>query len=348
MDTQYDNDFKNEILDNNTMKELNEYNKEWLEIENPNRYVLFPIQYEDIWQEYKKAVSVFWVPEEVEFSKDMKDWVKLNANEQYFIKYVLAFFAGSDGIVMENLGARFINEVQIPEIKAFYTNQIFMENIHSETYSRLIDQYVSDEKEKATLFNAIAEIPCIKMKAEWAIKWIKNQQASFATRLLAFSLVEGLFFSGSFCAIYWLKDRGLMPGLTQSNELISRDEGLHTDFAVLIYSKLKYKLSQNSVEEIFKEAVEIEKNFICESIPCDLIGMNKTLMVQYIEFVADRLLTQLGYKKIWNTKNPFTFMDFISMRGKTNFFEKRVTEYAKDLHTTTKNENHDDLFNADF
>jgi len=297
--------------------------------ENPNRFVLFPIQYQDIWDKYKQHVSVFWTAEEINLDQDLTDWQKLNDDERHFIKNILAFFAGSDGIVLENLGSRFMNEIQLPEAKCFYGFQIAMENIHSETYSLLIDTYVKNKEEKTKLLNAIETIPCIKKKAEWALKWIDDKESDFQTRLVAFAAIEGIFFSGSFCAIFWLKKRGLMPGLAFSNELISRDEGLHTDFAVLLYSYIKNKLTEEKIHQIIKEAVTIEKEFIIDSLPCNLIGMNSELMAQYIEFCADRLITQLGYTKIWNSKNPFTFMEMISLTGKTNFFEKRVGEYSK-------------------
>ena len=277
---------------------------------------------------YKKSLALIWTAEEIDLGKDLNDWPKLREEEQHFVKNVLAFFAGSDGIVLENLGVRFMNEIQIPEAKCFYGFQIAMENIHSETYSLLIDTYVKDKDEKHRLFNAIDTIPSVRKKANWALKWI-GDKSTFAKRLVAFAAVEGIFFSGSFCAIFWLKKRGLMPGLTSSNELISRDEGLHTDFACLLYSMLENKLDQETIYEIIKESVEIEKEFIIDSIPCRLIGMNSELMSLYIEFVADRLVTQLGYQKIYNTQNPFDFMEMISMEGKTNFFEKRVMEYSK-------------------
>ena len=295
----------------------------------PNRFVLFPIQHNDIWKMYKKQMALFWTTEEIDFEKDLTDWKKLKEEEQYFIKNVLAFFAGSDGIVLENLAENFMNEIEIPEVRCFYGFQIAMENIHSETYSLMIDTYIKDNQEKHKLLNAITEIPCVKKKADWALKWLNDKESTFAIRLVAFAIIEGVFFSGSFCAIYWLKKRGLMPGLTFSNELISRDEGLHTDFAVLLYSKVVEKVKVETIGEIMKEAVSIEKEFITESLPCNLIGMNSILMEQYIEFVADRLLRQLGYEKIWNTQNPFDFMEMISMTGKTNFFEKRVSEYSK-------------------
>ena len=293
-----------------------------------NRYVLFPIKHQDIWKAYKDAVSTFWSPEELDLNNDRSDWEnKLNENERYFIKNILAFFAGSDGIVMENLAQRFMADTDIPEIIGFYSYQIFIENVHSETYSLLIDTYVKDTNEKARLFDAINTIPSVEKKAKWALKWINSEEASFPIRLIAFAIVEGVFFSGSFCSIYWLKKRGLMPGLTFSNELISRDEGMHTDFAVLLYSKIINRIKKETVYEIMKEAVEIEKQFITESIPCNLIGMNSILMCEYIEYVADRLLSQLGYEKYYNTSNPFDFMELISLRPKSNFFEVRVGEY---------------------
>ena len=302
--------------------------KEQLLDKNPNRFVLFPINYQKIWEAYKKELACFWTVEEVDLSKDLNDWNKLDENEQHFICHVLAFFAGSDGIVLENLGKRFLDEVQIPEARCFYGFQLMMENIHSEMYSLLIDKYITDLNKKKNLFNAIETIPCISNKANWAIKWIEDKNSNFATRLVAFACVEGIFFSGSFCAIYWLKIRGLMPGLTFSNELISRDEGLHTDFAVLLYSMLNNKLDQQIIYNIINEAVSIEKEFIINAIPCSLIGMNAELMSEYIEFVADRLVLQLGYSKIYNSQNPFSFMELISLEGKTNFFEKRVSEYS--------------------
>lgn len=310
--------------------------------EDDNRYVMFPIQDQSIWQMYKKQVECFWRAEEIDLSKDTADWDSLHKDEKYFISMILAFFAASDGIVLENLAARFMGEVQLSEARAFYGFQIAMENIHSETYSLLIESYIKDREEKMTLFNAINNFPCIKKKADWAIKWIHDKRSSFATRLIAFACIEGIFFSGAFCSIYWLKKRGLMPGLTFSNELISRDEALHTEFAVLLYSKLNKKVSKAKVVEIIKEAVDIEKEFICDALPCRLIGMNSELMCQYIEFVADRLSLQLGYDKIYDTKNPFDFMEMISIEGKTNFFEKRVAEYA--LADKTKN---DDIFDLD-
>jgi len=302
-------------------------NEEILSEEN-NRYVLFPIKYQDIWSMCKKQLKCFWTAEEIDLSKDYNDWKKLNENEKHFISMVLAFFAASDGIVLENICLRFLDEVKVAEIRYFYSNQMFMENIHSESYSLLIDTYIKDEDEKNKLFRAIDNFPCIKQKSDWAIKWIEDKRSSFSTRLVAFAVIEGIFFSGSFCSIFWLKKRGLMPGLCFSNELISRDESLHTEFAVLIYKKLKHKLSQEKVYSIVAEAVQIEKYFIVEALPCRLIGMNNLLMCQYIEFVADRLIVQLGYKKLYNSSNPFDFMEMISLEGKGNFFERRISDYA--------------------
>ena len=297
--------------------------------ESDNRYVLLPIKHNNLFHLYKKALASFWTVEEVDLSKDMNHWIQLNKDEQHFIKNVLAFFAGSDGIVLENLAVRFMSEIKCSEAICFYGFQIAMENIHSEMYSLLIDTYIRDPTEKNHLFHAIETIPSVGKKAKWAIKWINDEQSNFATRVVAFAAVEGIFFSGSFCAIFWLKKRGLMPGLTSSNELISRDEGMHTDFAVEIYSMLQNKLSYSTIKEIICEAVEIEKEFIIDSIPCRLIGMNSDLMSEYIEFVADRLVVQLGYDKIYDAKNPFDFMEMISLEGKTNFFEKRVMDYSK-------------------
>lgn len=294
-----------------------------------NRFVMFPIQHGDIWEMYKKQIDCFWRAEEIDLSKDLEHWdKKLDDGERYFLSMILAFFAASDGIVLENLASRFMSEIQISEARAFYGFQIAMENIHSETYSLLIETYIQDLPQKDKLFRAIANYPCIAKKAEWAQKWIHDHRSGFATRLVAFACVEGIFFSGAFCSIFWLKNRGLMPGLTFSNELISRDEALHCEFAVLLYSKLQKKLDRTRVTEIVKEAVEIELEFICEALPCKLIGMNATLMGDYIRFVADRLLVQLGYKKVYNAVNPFPFMELISLEGKTNFFERRVSEYA--------------------
>jgi ribonucleotide reductase beta subunit family protein with ferritin-like domain len=293
-----------------------------------NRFVMFPIKCDDIWKMYKKQVDCFWRAEEIDLSKDLTHWESLNSDEKYFISMILAFFAASDGIVLENLASRFMNDVQLAEARAFYGFQIAMENIHSETYSLLIETYIKNKEQKDILFNAISNYPCIKKKSDWAQKWIHDNRSSFATRLVAFACVEGIFFSGAFCSIYWLKKRGLMPGLTFSNELISRDEALHCEFAVLLYNKLQKKIDKARIHEIIREAVEIETEFICQALPCKLIGMNAELMTQYIKFVADRLAVQLGYKKIYNVSNPFDFMDLISLEGKTNFFEKRVPDYA--------------------
>ncbi len=293
-------------------------------------FTLFPIKPSEqhLFDMYKKSVASFWTPEEISFVKDGDDWAKLNDDERHFIKRILAFFAGSDGIVQENLATRFQREVDSQVVKLFYSFQNAMEGIHAETYSLLIDTYVKDEEEKNHLFQAIDTIPCIGKKAKWALKWIDSQD-DFAKRLVAFAAVEGIFFSGAFCSIYWLKKRGLMPGLTFSNELISRDEGLHTLFAVALYHTLKDKLSEETIREILTEAVEIEKEFICDALPCSLIGMNAKMMSQYIEFVADRLAVQLGCQKIFRAQNPFDFMDMISLEGKTNFFEKKVSEYSR-------------------
>tara|TARA_B100000886_G_scaffold220664_2_gene153367 strand:- start:7757 stop:8734 length:978 start_codon:yes stop_codon:yes gene_type:complete len=296
--------------------------------EDENRYVMFPIQDHTVWEMYKKQVDCFWRAEEVDLSKDYLHWDMLSADEKHFISMILAFFAASDGIVLENLGSRFMSEVQLSEARAFYGFQIAMENIHSQMYSLLIETYIQDKEEKNNLFNALNNYPCIRKKADWAIKWINDNRSGFATRLVAFACVEGIFFSGAFCSIFWLKKRGLLPGLTFSNELISRDEALHTEFAILLYKKLLRKVPKNKVYDIIKEAVDIEKEFITEALPCRLIGMNAVLMSQYIEFIADRLVVQLGYDKIYNTSNPFSFMELISVESKTNFFEKRVSEYA--------------------
>ena len=297
--------------------------------ENAQRFVLFPIKYHDIWEMYKKQLACFWTSDEIDLHQDISDWEKkLNDNERHFIKYVLAFFAASDGIVLENLAQKFCTDIQVPEARCFYGFQIAMENIHSETYSLLIDTYIKDNEEKSFLFNAIENVEVIKKKANWALKWINNG-SSYAERLVAFSAVEGIFFSGSFCAIFWLKKRSIMPGLTFSNELISRDEGLHTDFACLIYKHLVNKLSQEKIYEIITDAVTIEKEFITDALPVELIGMNSRLMGTYIEFVADRLLYALGYPKYYNVQNPFEWMEMISLQGKTNFFERRVGDYQK-------------------
>jgi len=314
--------------------------------ENEDRYVMFPIQDQEIFKMYKKQVDLFWRPEEIDLSKDLRDWNKLTNDEQYFISMILAFFAASDGIVLENLGMRFMSEVQLSEAKAFYGFQIAMENIHSETYSLLIDTYIKEEFEKMKLFKALDNFSCIRKKADWAIKWINDKRSNFATRLIAFACVEGIFFSGAFCSIYWLKKRSLMPGLTFSNELISRDESLHTEFAILLYNKLQKKLRKCKVMEIIQDAVEIEKEFICDALPCRLIGMNSILMTQYIEFVADRLSVQLGADKIYNVSNPFDWMEMISIEGKTNFFEKRVAEYS--LATKENNIEQSFEFSEDF
>jgi ribonucleoside-diphosphate reductase beta chain len=296
---------------------------------NDERFVIFPIKHPDIWAKYKQHMSVFWTPEEIDLSKDLAHWEKLNDNERHFIKHILGFFAGSDGIVMENLATRFTREVQWPEAKFFYGCQNLLEAVHSETYSLLIDTYIHDPKEKSDILHAIDTIPCVKKKADWAMQWIESPDADFATRLLAFAAIEGIFFSGAFCAIFWLKQRGVMPGLTLSNEFIARDEGIHTDFACLLYSKLVNRLTKAKAHKILREAVKIEKQFITKALPCELIGMNADLMKQYIEFVADRLCLQLGYAKIYNAANPFDFMERISLENKDNFFEKRVSTYAK-------------------
>ena len=303
-------------------------NNEPLLSEDDNRYVMFPIKDNDIWSMYKKQIDSFWRAEEIDLSKDMVHWNNLKQEERYFIKMILAFFAASDGIVLENLGLRFLGDVQLAEARAFYGFQIAMENIHSETYSLLIDTYIKDREEKTKLFEAMNNFACIEKKAKWAQKWINDKRSSFATRLIAFACVEGIHFSGSFCAIYWLKKRGLLPGLTFSNELISRDEALHTEFAVLLYNKLEKKIAKKKIQEIISEAVEIEKEFINEAIPCKMIGMNSNMMSQYIEFVADRLALQLGNDKIYNSSNPFDWMEMISLEGKTNFFEKVVSDYS--------------------
>jgi len=315
-------------------------------IESKNRFVLFPIANQEIWSMYKKHVASFWTAEEIDLTQDHRDWMKLNSKEQHFIKYVLAFFAASDGIVLENLTSNFINDVKLPEARCFYAFQAAMENIHSETYSLLIDTYIKSEKEKDELFNAMDNIPCIKSKANWALKWM-NLNSAFSQRLVAFACVEGIFFSGSFCALFWLKKRGLMPGLTFSNELISRDEGLHTDFACLLYKSCKNKLDDETITKLVKSAVECEQSFICDSLPVDIIGMNSKLMAQYIEFVADRLCHALGHPKIYNTQNPFDWMEMISLQGKTNFFERRVGEYAKAGIMSGLEKGNDSMFTLD-
>jgi ribonucleoside-diphosphate reductase beta chain len=316
--------------------------------ENKNRFVIFPIKHHDIWEWYKKMEASFWTAEEIDLSQDLNDWNnKLSDDERYFVKHILAFFAASDGIVNENLAENFVNEVQYAEAKFFYGFQIMMENIHSETYSLLIDTYVKDEAEKDELFNALEVFPAIKKKADWALKWIESD--SFAERLIAFAAVEGIFFSGAFCSIYWLKKRGLMPGLTFSNELISRDEGVHCDFAVHLHNHhLINKVPKERIRSIIVDALNIEREFITESLPVSLIGMNAVLMTQYLEFVADRLLVELGCDREYNTSNPFDFMDMISLQGKTNFFEKKVAEYQKAGVMNTDVDAQKITFDADF
>jgi ribonucleoside-diphosphate reductase beta chain len=316
--------------------------------ENKNRFVIFPIKHHDIWEWYKKMEASFWTAEEIDLHQDLTDWNnKLSDDERYFIKHILAFFAASDGIVNENLAENFVNEVQYAEAKFFYGFQIMMENIHSETYSLLIDTYVKDEAEKAELFNALEVFPAIKKKADWALKWIDSD--SFAERLIAFAAVEGIFFSGAFCSIYWLKKRGLMPGLTFSNELISRDEGVHCDFAVHLHNHhLINKVPKERIKEIIVDALDIEREFVTESLPVSLIGMNAVLMTQYLEFVADRLLVELGCERVYGSANPFDFMDMISLQGKTNFFEKRVAEYQKSGVMNTDSDAQKISFDADF
>lgn len=316
-------------------------------MENPGRFVLFPIQHHDIWQMYKKAEASFWTAEEIDLASDMKDWENMTDNERYFVSHILAFFAASDGIVNENLAQNFATEIQAAEARCFYGFQIAVENIHSETYSLLIDTYIKDNVQKSHLLNAIDTVPCVQKKAHWALKWCARENASFAERCVAFAAVEGIFFSGSFCAIFWLKKRGLMPGLAFSNELISRDEGLHCDFACLLYSKLVNKLDNDRITEIITNAVEIEKEFVVDALPVELIGMNSVMMCQYIEFCADRLMTELNCPKYYNTPNPFEWMEMISLQGKTNFFEKRVGEYAKSGVGVEKTEQVFDL-DADF
>ncbi|KFF04953.1 ribonucleotide-diphosphate reductase subunit beta [Flavobacterium reichenbachii] len=316
--------------------------------ENKNRFVIFPIKHHDIWEWYKKMEASFWTAEEIDLHQDLTDWNnKLSDDERYFIKHILAFFAASDGIVNENLAENFVNEVQYAEAKFFYGFQIMMENIHSETYSLLIDTYVKDEAEKAELFNALEVFPAIGKKAEWALKWIESD--SFAERLIAFAAVEGIFFSGAFCSIYWLKKRGLMPGLTFSNELISRDEGVHCDFAVHLHNHhLVNKVPKDRIKDIIVDALNIEREFVTESLPVSLIGMNAALMTQYLEFVADRLLVELGCERVYGSANPFDFMDMISLQGKTNFFEKRVAEYQKSGVMNTDSDAQKISFDADF
>jgi ribonucleoside-diphosphate reductase subunit M2 len=313
--------------------------------DSSDRYTLFPIQYDDMYQMYKRQVDSFWRPEEVDLSRDLNDWANLTDDERHFISMTLAFFAGSDGIVMENISLRFLNDVKVSEARAFYAFQSAMESIHSEMYSILIETYIKDTDEKNKLFRAIDNFPCITTKARWAEKWIGDDEASFASRLIAFACVEGIFFSSSFASIYWIKKRGLMPGLTLSNEFISRDEALHTEFAILLYSKLQKRVPKERALEIIKEATEIEKSFITDSLPCRLIGMNAKLMTQYVEFVADRLAVQMGYNKIYNSSNPFDFMELISVETKTNFFERTNSEYAL---TNCKKDDNIFEFNADF
>uniref|UniRef100_A0A6C0F2J7 Uncharacterized protein n=1 Tax=viral metagenome TaxID=1070528 RepID=A0A6C0F2J7_9ZZZZ len=313
--------------------------------DSSDRYTLFPIQYDDMYQMYKRQVDSFWRPEEVDLSRDLNDWASLTDDERHFISMTLAFFAGSDGIVMENISLRFLNDVKVSEARSFYAFQSAMESIHSEMYSILIDTYIKDTNEKNKLFKAIDNFPCITTKAKWAQKWIGDDDASFASRLMAFACVEGIFFSSSFASIYWIKKRGLMPGLTLSNEFISRDEALHTEFAILLYSKLQKRVPKERALEIIKEATEIEKTFITDSLPCRLIGMNAKLMTQYVEFVADRLAVQMGYNKIYNSSNPFDFMELISVETKTNFFERTNSEYAL---TNCKKDDNIFEFNAEF
>ena len=320
--------------------------EELLLTESDRNYTIFPIQHDDIWTYYKKAMANFWTPEEVDLSKDYSDFVKLTDNERHFIEHILAFFAGSDGIVNENLVERFCSEVKLPEAQFFYGFQIAMENIHSETYSLLIDTYIKNPIKKAKLLNAITTIPSIKKKADWAIRWI-GDDSSFGERCIAFAAVEGIFFSGAFCSIFWLKKRGLMPGLCQSNELISRDEGMHTEFAVLMYKYLRNKPSEERILEIIREAVVIETEFITDSLSCKLIGMNSELMTQYIQYVADRLLQMLNIDKIYNATNPFDWMELISVQGKTNFFEKRVGEYSN-VANPEANSNHEFALDEEF
>jgi ribonucleoside-diphosphate reductase beta chain len=331
------------IYSSNPILVIMSITQEPLLTENNDRFVIFPIKHDDIWQYYKNAEASFWTAEEIDLSQDLRDWANLNDNERHFISHILAFFAASDGIVNENLAVNFLSEVQYAEAKFFYGFQVMIENIHSETYSLLIDTYIKDQAEKARLFTALDSIDCVKKKGEWALKWIESD--SFVERLIAFAAVEGIFFSGSFCSIFWLKKRGLLPGLTFSNELISRDEGLHTDFACLLYNNhIVNKMDPNRIIEIITDAVAIEQEFVTDALPVDLIGMNAKLMAQYIEFVADRLLNSLGVDKYYNASNPFDFMEMISLQGKTNFFEKRVAEYQK---AGVKNEGEGKTFSLD-
>lgn len=342
----YKEQSKKALAKSKTLKEVKTEVEPLLK-ENPGRFVVFPIKYHDIWQFYKKAEASFWTAEEVDLSKDLADWEKLKTEERHFISHVLAFFAASDGIVYENLVERFSKEVQVTEARCFYGFQIAIENIHSEMYSLLIDTYIKDPSEREHLFNAIETLPFVKKKAEWALKWISDNESTFAERMIAYAAVEGIFFSGSFAAIFWLKKRGLMPGLTFSNELISRDEGLHTDFACLLYTYIVHKPPKERIYGIIREAVLIEQEFLVDALPVSLIGMNCNLMKQYIEFVADRLLVELDCDKIYNAENPFDFMDNISLEGKTNFFEKRVAEYQK-MGVMSKREEHKFTLDADF
>ncbi|XP_061764373.1 ribonucleoside-diphosphate reductase subunit M2 B [Nerophis ophidion] len=319
----------NGLKENGARQNLSETEEEPLLRENPRRFVIFPIQYPDIWRMYKKAQASFWTVEEVDLSKDLPHWDRLKSEEKHFISHILAFFAASDGIVNENLVQRFCQEVQVPEARSFYSFQILIETVHSEMYSMLLNTYIRDLQEREYLFNAIQTMPCVRRKADWALQWINDTQSTFGERIVAFAAVEGIFFSGSFAAIYWLKKRGLMPGLTYSNELISRDEGLHCDFACLLHSYLLKKPSVDRVKDIITKAVSIEQEFLTEALPVDLIGINSSLMKQYIEFVADRLLVDLGLAKVYKAENPFDFMESISLEGKTNFFEKRVGEYQR-------------------
>lgn len=346
-DVEYSESIEEKIILNNKKTLIKKVEEPILK-ENKDRFVLFPIKHDDIWGMYKQAEASFWTAEEIDLSPDLKDWEKLNDNEKYFVSHILAFFAASDGIVNENLAVNFMREVQLPEARAFYGFQIMIENIHSETYSLLIDTYIKDPQEKQKLFNAMETVPCVKKKSEWALKWINS--SDFVERLVAFAAVEGIFFSGSFCSIFWLKKRGLMPGLSFSNELISRDEGLHCDFACLLYQKIQNKLSKERIYEIISDAVNIEKEFVSSALPVDLIGMNSKLMTQYIEFVADRLLVSLGYPKLYNATNPFDFMELISLQGKTNFFEKRVGEYQKAgvMNSCKSKDSYSFSLNADF
>lgn len=334
--------------DESSMLTPAEIQEEPLLQDNPDRFVVLPIQYPVVWDMYKKAMASFWTVDEVDLTKDLQHWENLKEDEQFFIKHVLAFFAASDGIVNENLVERFMAEVQMTEARCFYGFQVMIENVHSEMYSRLIEAYVKDKEEQAKLFRAIDTLPAVKRKAEWAMKWTQSSTASFGERVCAFAAVEGIFFSGSFAAIFWLKSKGVMPGLTFSNELISRDEGLHTDFACLMFSMLKKKPSAERVTGIVMEAVEIEKEFLTESLPVGLLGMNDKLMAQYIEFVSDRLLVALGFQKVYLVENPFQFMENISMEGKTNFFERRVGEYQKAGVMDNKKDSHVFTMDADF